>query len=58
MGAMGVTVILVDLYNELKGQDNIFALAADTDRIDGVEDNAGAWITPQKTWQQGSRLVA
>ncbi len=40
----------LSLYNELKGQDNIFALAADTDGIDGVEDNAGAWITPQ-TWQ-------
>ena len=46
---------LLSLYNELKGQDNIFALAADTDGIDGVEDNAGAWITPQ-TWQQGSNL--
>lgn len=46
---------LLSLYNELKGQDNIFALAADTDGIDGVEDNAGAWITPQ-TWQQGSSL--
>ena len=43
------------MYNELKGQDNIFALAADTDGIDGVEDNAGAWITPE-TWQEGTRL--
>lgn len=46
---------LLSLYNELKGQDNIFALAADTDGIDGVEDNAGAWITPE-TWQEGTRL--
>ncbi|MGY3571815.1 glycerate kinase type-2 family protein [Vibrio paucivorans] len=41
---------LLSLYNELKGVENIYALAADTDGIDGVEDNAGAWITPQ-TWQ-------
>ncbi|MDA0150780.1 glycerate kinase [Vibrio sp. Makdt] len=47
---------LLSLYNELKGQDNIFALAADTDGIDGVEDNAGAWITPE-TWQEGTRLT-
>ena len=30
----------------LQGQPDVFALAADTDGIDGVEDNAGAYVTP------------
>ncbi|MEK8049251.1 glycerate kinase [Ideonella sp. DXS22W] len=30
----------------LQGQPGVWALAADTDGIDGVEDNAGALITP------------
>lgn len=30
----------------LKGQSGIYALAADTDGIDGTEDNAGALLTP------------
>jgi hydroxypyruvate reductase len=30
----------------LQGQSGIYALAADTDGIDGVEDNAGAYVTP------------
>jgi len=30
----------------LEGRDGIFALAADTDGIDGGEDNAGALVTP------------
>jgi glycerate 2-kinase len=30
----------------LQGQDNVWALAADTDGIDGMEDNAGAIVTP------------
>ncbi len=34
------------LAQALQGQPNVFALAADTDGIDGVEDNAGAWVTP------------
>ncbi|MFP2769173.1 glycerate kinase type-2 family protein [Oceanisphaera sp. KMM 10153] len=37
----------LSLFNELKGQAGIYALAADTDGIDGVEDNAGAMITPE-----------
>ncbi|MBW3695895.1 glycerate kinase [Vibrio sp. T187] len=45
---------LLSLYNELKGHEKIFALAADTDGIDGVEDNAGAWITPE-TWLEGNK---
>ena len=30
----------------LQGEPGVYALAADTDGIDGVEDNAGALITP------------
>ena len=34
------------LAGALAGRENIWALAADTDGIDGVEDNAGAFVTP------------
>ncbi|KDN15405.1 hypothetical protein BGI40_09910 [Snodgrassella communis] len=37
---------LLALAIALNGADNIYALAADTDGIDGSEDNAGAWLTP------------
>ncbi len=30
----------------LQGQPGVWALAADTDGIDGMEDNAGAWVAP------------
>jgi hydroxypyruvate reductase len=30
----------------LQGQAGVWALAADTDGIDGVQDNAGAWVAP------------
>ncbi len=30
----------------LQAQLNVWAIAADTDGIDGIEDNAGAWVTP------------
>jgi len=30
----------------LQGQAGVWALAADTDGIDGMEDNAGAWVAP------------
>lgn len=30
----------------LDGADNVWALAADTDGIDGIESNAGAFVTP------------
>ena len=30
----------------LQGQQGVYAIAADTDGIDGVEDNAGALLTP------------
>lgn len=34
------------LAGALAGHDGVWALAADTDGIDGVEDNAGAIVTP------------
>jgi hydroxypyruvate reductase len=34
------------LAQSLQGLPGVYALAADTDGIDGVEDNAGAWVTP------------
>ncbi|WP_054074488.1 MULTISPECIES: glycerate kinase type-2 family protein [Comamonas] len=34
------------LAGALMGQPGVWALAADTDGIDGVEDNAGAFVTP------------
>ncbi len=34
------------LAQALQGQARVYALAADTDGIDGVEDNAGAWVEP------------
>ena len=34
------------LAHALQGQTGVFALAADTDGIDGVEDNAGAFVAP------------
>lgn len=37
---------LLSLANRLKGRPGIYALAADTDGIDGSEDNAGALLTP------------
>jgi hydroxypyruvate reductase len=35
------------LAQALKGEPGIWALAADTDGIDGVETNAGAFVTPE-----------
>ena len=34
------------LAQSLQGLDKVYALAADTDGIDGVQDNAGAYIDP------------
>ena len=41
------TQFVLKLAMALKGQENIYALACDTDGIDGIMDNAGAIITPQ-----------
>ncbi|MBC7548791.1 MAG: glycerate kinase [Polaromonas sp.] len=43
----------------LQGQVGVFALAADTDGIDGVEDNAGAFVSPntlERTLAAGMKL--
>lgn len=34
------------LAQALQGQPGVYALAADTDGIDGIESNAGAWVAP------------
>lgn len=47
------------LASALQGQTAVYALAADTDGIDGVQDNAGAFVTPDTlamASQRGLRL--
>lgn len=47
------------LAKALQGQSGVYALAADTDGIDGVEHNAGAWVMPDtlaRAQQQGMKL--
>lgn len=43
------------LAQALNGQPGVWALAADTDGIDGVEDNAGAVVTPDTLARAASR---
>jgi len=48
------------LAGALMGQPDVWALAADTDGIDGVEDNAGAFVTPDtlaRAQAQGRKLA-
>jgi len=43
----------------LQGQPGVYALAADTDGIDGVEDNAGAFVAPdtlQRALAKGMKI--
>lgn len=50
------TEFLLALAIELNGLDNVYAIACDTDGIDGSEDNAGAIISPDtltRATQQG-----
>ena len=45
----------------LQGQSGVYALAADTDGIDGIEDNAGAFVAPdtlQRAAQLGMKIDA
>ena len=44
----------------LQGQTDVYALAADTDGIDGTEDNAGAFVSPgtlQRAVQSGMKIA-
>lgn len=45
------TEFLLSLAIQLKGARNIYALACDTDGIDGLGDNAGAIVTPDSLYQ-------
>ncbi len=48
------------LAQALQGEPNVWALAADTDGIDGVEDNAGASVAPNtlaRATAQGLRIA-
>jgi hydroxypyruvate reductase len=50
--------LCLGLAQALQGQPGVWALAADTDGIDGVEDNAGACVTPdtlQRAQAQGMK---
>ena len=47
------------LAQALQGMPKVYALAADTDGIDGVEDNAGAFVSPdtlQRAAVQGMKI--
>lgn len=46
---------LLGLFDSLKGAEGIYALAIDTDGIDGSEDNAGALIGPA-CWKRAESL--
>lgn len=47
------TEFLLALQLAFRGEAQVYALAADTDGIDGSGDNAGAWFSPA-CWQRGA----
>jgi len=49
------TEYLLSLATVLQGKANVYALAADTDGIDGSGDNAGATLSP-KSWLKADKL--
>jgi hydroxypyruvate reductase len=52
------TEFLLSLAVELGGTPNVYALAADTDGIDGSETNAGAWLAPDSIARAAAKGVA
>ena len=52
------TEFLLSLAIELDAVTGIYALACDTDGIDGSEDNAGAWFGPEFLKQAGAGEAA
>jgi hydroxypyruvate reductase len=48
---------LLSLGVTLEGMDNVYALAADTDGIDGSEDNAGALLDPESIARAAARGI-
>jgi hydroxypyruvate reductase len=47
---------LLSLGIALRGHPSIHAIAGDTDGVDGVEETAGAFLTPdslERAWQRG-----
>ena len=49
---------LTALAVALGGAEEIYALAADTDGIDGSEDNAGAWLAPDSMARAAAKGVS
>jgi len=49
---------LTALAVALDGAEGIYALAADTDGIDGSEDNAGAWLAPDSIARAAAKGVS
>ncbi|MEH6617702.1 MAG: glycerate kinase [Porticoccus sp.] len=49
------TEYLLSLAAQLQGRANVYALAADTDGIDGSGNNAGAILSPD-SWLRGEKL--
>jgi hydroxypyruvate reductase len=51
------TEFLLGCAIALQGEPGVFVLAADTDGIDGIEDNAGAIVTPDTLARARSRAL-
>ncbi len=52
------TEFLLSLAVELHDVPDVYALACDTDGIDGSEDNAGAWLAPKSVERQAADGVS
>jgi hydroxypyruvate reductase len=49
---------LLALAIDLEGEAGVHAIAADTDGIDGSEDNAGAWLAPESMTRAAAANVS